>query len=215
LNCGRLGAVINDQSVIAVIPARGGSKRVPMKNVAFYRGRPLLQWAIDAAKESKYLDDFCVSSEDSNILGIALQLGAKAEKRPAWLATDRAMTEGVLIHLLYTWKWADWIVLLQPTSPLRTAEDIDTCIERASLDMGIGCLTLNEHGRRNGAVYVVKSEWLISSVEFNRDLDRNYLVMPNNRSLDIDYPPDFRFDPEREREMESSHHSQMLEQWKK
>lgn len=204
--------MIKGQSVIAVIPARGGSKRVPMKNVTLYREKPLIAWSIEAAKGSRYLDDFCVSSDDANVLRLATQCGAPCLKRPDWLATDKAMNEGVLIHTLYTWKWADWIVLLQPTSPLRTSEDIDKCIERAELDYGIGCVTINEHGRRNGAVYVVKSEWLIASVEFNRDLDRNYLVMPNKRSLDIDYPPDFRFDPEAE-EHEPVYTSIMRKQW--
>lgn len=187
--------MINGQSVIAVIPARGGSKRVPMKNITLYRGKPLVQWSIEAARGSRYLDDFCVSSDDDNILKLASLNDAQAIRRPQWLATDQATNEGVLIHLLYTWKWADWVVLLQPTSPLRTSGDIDACIERAFLDYGIGCVTLNEYGRRNGAVYVAKSEWLVSRAEFHRDLDRNYLVMPNSRSVDIDYPPDFKFDP--------------------
>lgn len=181
--------MINGQSVLAVITARGGSKRVPMKNVALYRGKPLVQWAIEAARGSKYIDDFCVSSDDDNILRVAEQFDAPLLKRPDWLATDKAMNEGVLVHTLYTWKWADWIVLLQPTSPLRTAEHIDAAIERAQL--GNGCVTYNEYGRRNGAVYVARSISLISYIEFKPETLDQFLEMPNECSIDIDYAVDF------------------------
>lgn len=179
---------INGQSVIAVIPARGGSKRIPRKNLQIWKDKPLLQWAINSARESLYVDHFCVSSEDNEILTMADKLGAVVRVRPEWLATDKAMNEGVLVHTLYTWKWADWIVLLQPTSPQRTGKDIDDCIERAQL--GQGCVSYNEHGQRNGAVYVVRSSHLISRITFDKDAFEHFLIMPNERSLDIDYPAD-------------------------
>lgn len=190
--------MIEGKSVLAVIPARAGSKRCPGKNMRRYRGKTLVEWAVESARESKYLDELVVSSEDQNILAHARSLGVTALQRPDWLATDKATTEGILIHMLYTWRWADWVVLLQPTSPLRTGDDIDLCIERSRLDMGVGCLTVNEHGHRNGAVYVVDSTWLVSSACFHRDLDRNLLIMPNRRSLDIDYDTDFSFNPDSE-----------------
>lgn len=179
---------IKDQSVIAVIPARGGSKRVPRKNLRLYKGKTLIEWAVRSAEGSKYIDDFCVSSDDKDMLEHASKLGVEAIIRPDWLATDRAMNEGVLVHLLYTWRWADWIVLLQPTSPQRIAEDIDTCIERAQF--GNGCVTFSETGGRNGAVYVVRSTFLISRAEFHKEAFEQFLIMPNERSLDIDYQVD-------------------------
>ena len=183
--------MINGQSVIGIIPARGGSKRVPGKNLRSYKGKVLIEWAIDSAKGSELLDDWCVSSEDPKILAKAKSLGAKAIERPQWLATDHAMNEGVLVHLLYTWKWADWVVLLQPTSPQRTPEDIDEVIKRAAHN-GKGCLTVDEWGKRNGSVYVAKSSWLISSIAFPRELDTQHYIIPNHRSLDIDYESDFK-----------------------
>ena len=180
--------MIKNESIIAVIPARGGSKRIPRKNLQAYMGKSLIAWAVESARKSRYLDDFCVSSEDDEIIKHATNCGAKVIKRPAWLADDRAMNEGVLIHLLYTWKWADWIVLLQPTSPQRTAADIDECIERAQ--MSNGCVTFNEHGTRNGAVYVIRSTFLISRVEFHKESFEQFLIMPNARSLDVDYSVD-------------------------
>lgn len=181
--------MIDGQSVIGVIPARAGSKRVPEKNRRFYRGKWLLAWSIEAARKSRYLDTFYVSSDAPEILTQAAQLGANVLERPAWLADDKAMNEGVLIHTLYTVKWAEWIVLLQPTSPLRTAEDIDNAIRRAQL--GNGCVTYNEYGTKNGAVYVCRSTFLVARASFHRDLDYITYTMPNERSLDIDYEQDF------------------------
>lgn len=181
--------MINGETVLGVIPARAGSKRVPDKNLRSYRGKPLLQWAIEGARGSKYLDRLVVSSDSPAALQMAEAHEAEAVARPAWLATDHAMNEGVLIHLLYTLRWYDWVVLLQPTSPLRTAQDIDTCIERAQA--GKGCVTFNEYGKRNGAVYVTRSTWLVSSASFHQDTFDQFFEMPNERSLDIDYAVDF------------------------
>lgn len=141
-----------------------------------------------AARESRHLDGFCVSSDDAEILKHAEILKANARTRPEWLATDKAMNEGVLVHTLYTWKWADWIVLLQPTSPHRTGQDIDAALERAQL--GNGCVTYNEHGQRNGAVYVARSTELVARIQFIPEMLDQFLIMPNDRSLDIDYPQD-------------------------
>ena len=180
--------MINGQTVLAVIPARGGSKRIPRKNLKLWKGKTLLQWAVNSARESIYLDGFCVSSEDVEILEHASALSAVTCRRPEWLATDKATSEGVLVHTLYTWKWADWIVLLQPTSPQRTGKDIDECIERSQL--GNGCVTFNEHGQRNGAVYVARSRELVANIKFVPETIDQFLIMPNSRSLDIDYPVD-------------------------
>lgn len=182
--------MIKGETCIAVIPARGGSKRVPRKNLATYKGRSLIDLSLHCARESKYIDAVAVSSEDAEIQSHARKLGATVLERPVWLATDKAMNEGVLIHSLYTWRWADWIVLLQPTSPQRTAEDIDTCIERAH--DGDGCVTIDQYGKRNGAVYVCRSTFLIAMACYHVDAFRHFLTMPNDRSLDIDYPQDLQ-----------------------
>lgn len=175
--------MIDSQKVIAVIPARSGSKRAPRKNLREYKGKTLIQWALDAAVGSKYIDYYCVSSDDPAFL----PRKAAGLIRPAWLADDGATNEGVLIHTLYTWIWADWVVLLQPTSPLRTAQDIDCTIELAAED-GRGAVSVRKDGTRNGAVYVVKSHYLISRMKL---ADDTCYVMPDERSLDIDYPDDF------------------------
>lgn len=131
-----------------------------------------------------------LSSEDDLILEMGKTYNCPVLKRPEWLATDKAMNEGVMIHTAYTYceKLPDWLVLLQPTSPNRTAEDIDTCIERAVLDKG--CVTYNEYGKLNGAVYVVNTQHFISLLCFDKTLFNQFYCMPNDRSLDVDYPAD-------------------------
>jgi CMP-N,N'-diacetyllegionaminic acid synthase len=107
--------------------------------------------------------------------------------RPADLSNDDASNEDVLRHAPRSYPH-DWVVLLQPTSPLRTAADIDACIERAQ--MGDGCISYNrETGYKNGAVYVAKREW-IEKHDFSHIGLMRYL-MDEDRSLDIDYPADF------------------------
>lgn len=182
----RYGALINGETVLAVIPARGGSKRTPRKNLKSYRGKPLLQWALEAARGSKYLDMVLVSSEDDEILALAEVLGAQTLHRPPELATDDATNEDVVRHALSVFP-CSWAVLLQPTSPLRTAADIDGCIERAQ--MGNACITYNPHGQKNGAVYVARAEWLAKH-DFSNVAHMRY-IMDDSRSIDLDYPEQF------------------------
>lgn len=178
---------INGQSVLAVIPARGGSKRAPRKNIRDYRGKSLIEWAWESAKGSKYIDAVRLSSEDPEIVCLAIKARMNVTVRPAELATDAATNEDVMRDVLVDLPH-DWVVLLQPTSPLRTAEDIDACIERAQ--MGDGCITYNdETHQKNGAVYVARAEWLAKHDFSHVGLMK--LMMPAERSLDIDHPEDF------------------------
>ena len=119
--------------VIAIIPARGGSKGIPRKNLVNFSGKPLMQWSIDAALKSTYITDVVVSSDDDEILNVAqANKGVLAIKRPIELAQDNSKTAPVLTHVLESLKEVkyDYLILLQPTSPLRTAEDIDLAFEK-------------------------------------------------------------------------------------
>ncbi|WLV25352.1 acylneuraminate cytidylyltransferase family protein [Aciduricibacillus chroicocephali] len=118
---------------LAVIPARGGSKGIPGKNIVNVQGKPLIEYTIDAAKESKYLDQVIVSTDDDNIKACAINAGAEVPFiRPAYLATDTAKTIDVLIHAVNELKKCgesyDFLVLLQPTQPLRKSFHIDEAI---------------------------------------------------------------------------------------
>jgi CMP-N-acetylneuraminic acid synthetase len=114
---------------LAIIPARQGSKRLPGKNKLLLGGKPLICWSIEAAKESHYIDEIIISSDDKKILQIAQQNGVKSLKRPKELASDSATTFDVIKHVLEHITGYDYVVLLQPTSPLRDATDIDKAIE--------------------------------------------------------------------------------------
>lgn len=119
---------------LGIIPARGGSKRLPSKNTRILAGKPLLNWTIEAALQSRFLDAAVVSTDDERIADVAAEAGLPVPfMRPAELATDTATTFSAIQHALMQWeaefnKAVDYIVILQPTSPLRTAEHIDQAI---------------------------------------------------------------------------------------
>jgi len=120
----------------AVIPARGGSKRIPGKNLADLGGKPLIAWSIEAAQKSRRVERIIVSTDDEKIAETARRYGAEVPfLRPEALAGDTTPTVDVLIHLLETLKKSgedyDYLVLLQPTSPLRTARHVDEAIALA------------------------------------------------------------------------------------
>ncbi len=125
----------NNKKILGIIPARGGSKGIPRKNIIKVAGKPLMAWAIDAAKNSKYINRVVVSSEDKEILSIAQKHGAEAIKRPSHLATDNASFEPLIFQVMEYLKKKDGyipdiLVYLQPTSPLRDVSDIDQAIQK-------------------------------------------------------------------------------------
>ena len=119
----------NKEKFLAIIPARGGSKRLPRKNILELCGKPLIAWSIEAGQKSKYIDKVVVSSDDSEILDIAKKFEADVLRRPNNLATDTSTTFDVIKHILDNIEGFDYIVLLQPTSPLRDENHIDMAIK--------------------------------------------------------------------------------------
>tara|TARA_B100000315_G_scaffold251571_1_gene286645 strand:- start:526 stop:1170 length:645 start_codon:yes stop_codon:yes gene_type:complete len=115
--------------ILGIIPARGGSKGVPKKNIRPFNGKPLICWTIEEAQKSKLLDKFIVSTEDPEIAVISKAAGAEVLDRPSELATDDTTTLAVFQHVLEKID-ADVTVLLQPTSPIRTVNMIDKGIQR-------------------------------------------------------------------------------------
>jgi CMP-N-acetylneuraminic acid synthetase len=122
----------NGNSYLAIIPARGGSKRLPKKNTLLLANKPLIAWSIEAALNSSYVDKVIVSSDSDDILDIAKKYGADTIKRPDELATDSATTYDTIKHVIDNTREYDNIVILQPTSPLRDSLDIDRAIELQS-----------------------------------------------------------------------------------
>lgn len=183
--------MISGKTVLAIIPAREGSRRVPLKNIALYQNKPLVQHAIEHALGSKYVDEIILLSDSQAILNHATQ-PIKALLEPPHIADHHSTTEAALAFTLYQLTYLpDYFVLLQPTSPLRLSSDIDTCLERASRGTG-QCISYNEYGKRNGAVYVSKTTTFLSSLSLSNHITgSDHYQMPNNRSLDIDYLQDF------------------------
>ena len=137
--------------VVAIIPARGGSKRIERKNLRELAGLPLIAYTIREALKATRIDEVYVSTEDAEIAEIARKYGAKVIDRPETLATDTAGTEPVLLHAV------DWlrehakepsvVVLLQATSPLRPAEPMDEAVKKIVDDGADSCIsvTRNDH----------------------------------------------------------------------
>lgn len=138
--------MIGDKSVLALIPARGGSKGVPGKNIRPAGGKPLIAWTIEAAKCSRYIDRLILSTDDPSIAAVAKQFGCDVPfMRPAELATDQADSMVVVRHALQAiGERYEYLVLLQPTSPLRIAADIDTAVERCLQSNAQTCLSVCE-----------------------------------------------------------------------
>jgi len=142
----------NNNKIIGIIPARGGSKGIRKKNIVDLAGKPLIAYTIEQAKGSKYIDKIIVTTDDEEIADISRSLGAEVPfSRPKALATDEAKGIDVVLHAI-TWfdsneESFDIVMMLQPTSPLRLSEDIDKAIEVLFLKnaMAIVSVCKSEH----------------------------------------------------------------------
>jgi CMP-N,N'-diacetyllegionaminic acid synthase len=211
--------MICDLSVLAVVAARGGSRRVPGKNVRTAGGRPLIAWTIRQGAASRFVDRLVVSTDDDEIMRVAREAGAEVPfKRPARLAMDDTPGVAPVLHALDELPGFDIAVLLQPTSPLRATEDIDACIDRCAQPGIEACVTVAplakpldwtyyiggdgkmtpvrgsggglEACALNGAVYAARAPWLRATRTFLGPQTVAYR-MPLERSLDIDTEEDF------------------------
>ena len=123
-----------NKKILALIPARGGSKGLPGKNIKVLLGRPLIAWAIESAKKNKYIDRIIVSTDSEDIAEISKKYGAEVPFiRPEYLALDKSKMIDIIIYALNYLEEKgdcyDLVLLLQPTSPLRIARDIDESIK--------------------------------------------------------------------------------------
>lgn len=120
-------------NIITIIPARGGSKGIPGKNIIDFCGKPLLAWSVLQAKGSKYVNEVYVSTDSAEIARVAIEYGAKVIDRPAEISGDTATSESALLHTVdkieADGNKVDYVVFLQATSPIRETKDIDNAIE--------------------------------------------------------------------------------------
>lgn len=142
-----------EKSVLAIIPARGGSKGIPHKNIADAGGRPLISYTIEAAKNCPYIDRILVSTDDKKIAGVSRSCGADVPfLRPDYLSSDTAKSIDAVLHAIDFCREHDRAydiaVLLQPTSPLRTGEDITGALDhfiRNGFDSLLSLSEIDEH----------------------------------------------------------------------
>lgn len=126
---------VNNHPVIGLIPARGGSKGVPRKNMRRVAGKPLVEFTVQAALDSRYIDHVYLSSDDDEILLCGSAMGVRSIRRPAELASDTASADDVVLHLFkeipaQLVEQDPYIVYMQPTSPLRSARHVDQAVEQ-------------------------------------------------------------------------------------
>jgi len=217
--------------ILAIIPARGGSKSIPRKNIKNLAGKPLIVYTIETALKSDFLDRVIVSTDDEEIAEVARKYGAEVVVRPKKLAEDETPTLPVLQHVVKyleekeNYK-VDVVVVLQPTSPLREVSDIDNSIkkvldtnadsvetfcqvnylpscmfkiigdkaiplDRKSLEKYKGRQDFPELYKENGAVFVVRRNVLMRKNTVY-GVDHRAVIMPKERSIDIDDIIDFK-----------------------
>lgn len=128
--------MIKQKKVLALIPARGGSKSIPKKNIVELYGKPLISWSIEAAINTPEIDKVIVSTDSNEIAQVALEYGAEIQIRPAELADDSSLVIDTIHYVINDLKkngeYYDYVTLLEPTAPLRSSEDISRCIELLS-----------------------------------------------------------------------------------
>jgi len=211
-------------TIPGLILARGGSKLLPRKNVLPLAGKPLIAYSIDAAKESGVVDRIVVSTDDAEIAEVSKAYGAEIPfLRPAELSGDTATSEDAIRHAI---EWLrneegyspDYLLLLQPTIPFRTGEDIRTAFALlrdkqadavvsmeeftphpfAITDLGDGRVDIETNKPQstelhlNGAIYCVKTSVFMEERTLYPTGRTYAYVMPEERSLDIDYLEDLK-----------------------
>lgn len=165
-----------DKTFLAIIPARGGSKGLPGKNIKELCGKPLIAWSIEVGLKSKYLDEVVVSTDYQNIADIAKEYGASVPfLRPDNLASDTATSFDAVKHTIDYYKNElnrefDYIVLLEPTSPLRVSDDIDKAIEQLFISEANSIVGISKTEDQNPAFLVLKNEKKYISGYQNKDM---------------------------------------------
>ncbi|WP_298764366.1 acylneuraminate cytidylyltransferase family protein [uncultured Polaribacter sp.] len=126
---------------LGIIPARGGSKGVKKKNIRLVNNKPLIGYTIEAAQKSKLLTDFLVTTDSDEIIDVIKKYNCNYQRRSSKNAQDKTPIEPVLVEVLENiTKQYDGVILLQPTAPARTAEDIDNVIQMFSVDKNVACV---------------------------------------------------------------------------
>lgn len=180
--------MIQNNSVLAIILARGGSKRIKNKNIRLLNGKPLIYWTIDSAKHSKYIDRLIFSTDSKDISDVANTLGVDVPfLRPRHLALDATTSESAMLHTVqwvekYEKKSYSYILLLQPTSPLRTTQHIDKALETLIGKKAHSLISVTQLHKTPTLTYRVKK-----NVSFYNLSDNNRIVCSSKKDENIYY----------------------------
>ena len=175
--------------ILAIIPARGGSKGIPKKNIIPLNGKPLIAWTIEASRASKYINRTLVSSDSEEILRISQKYMAETIKRPKEISRNNSPFQLLITHVLETLKnkgnyFPDFLVYLQPTSPLRTSADIDKAMEYMLSKKAEALISVYPQDKKFLKTFIVNSKGYLKGAvndiyPFANRQDLPDLFMPN------------------------------------
>lgn len=172
-----------NNKILGIIPARAGSKGLPNKNKLLLCGKPLIEYSIEAALASEYIDDVVVTSDDLDIIQICRSFSILTINRPTRLADDIASTSDVVKHVLSELPSYEYFTLLQPTSPLRLTADIDESIRIAYKYNSSSCVSISLSKQTPKSLFSINNNKLlrysssVSNSSFRRqDQDQYYFV---------------------------------------
>ncbi len=186
--------MILGKKIIAIIPARSGSKRLKFKNIKIFNGKPLFIWSMLSAQKSKYIDKIYLSTDSKKINEIAKKNGFMINKlRAKKLAIDKARSSDLISDILYKVKSKfDFFILLQPTSPLRHIRDIDFAIKKLIYKKNKSLISVNSFNNKiNGAIYIQNVNHFMKNKKFKYP-DTLFYKMSKEKSIDIDTEQDFK-----------------------
>ena len=171
-------------SLLALIPARGGSKGILRKNIKTLFDKPLINWTINAAKQAKCIDRIIVSTDDLEIAEIAKKCGADVPfLRPSELAKDETPGIEPALHAIEKVPGFDWLILLQPTSPLRTASDIDGIFNFCQKNLASSAVSVTEVSKHPYLMYQMDKSLNLQPLISNRPEIIRRQDFPNVYSL--------------------------------
>jgi len=167
---------VKNIKILALIPARANSKRVKNKNLRNLNGKPLIFWSILAAKKSKYITEICITSDSQAILEYAKKQKVKTIKRPKKLANDIIHADEAMIHAYQSLnKKYDYIIMLQPTSPLRNSKHINDAIKKIF------------YSKKDSLLSVCKNSKFIWKKKNNNFYPINYNIKKRPRHQDVKF----------------------------
>ena len=184
--------MINGKTVLAIIPARKGSKRLRLKNFRIFRGKPLFYWPLKLSEKSKYIDNIVFTTDSESMY-------SKAKKnfkiidyfRPKNLSRSDSLASDVILDVLKKLPSKfDYFIYLQPTSPLRTIRDIDYSLKMIVAKRGNTLVSVTENSKKpNGMIYISKTDFFEKKKSFynNKII---FFKIPLRRSVDIDHIKD-------------------------